>query len=166
MKGVFRWAGRRRQRGVAMSEYLPIVGLIAVMMIGGVGSMGDVLRDQGSKMTQEVAGEDAGHKPPPTRGGGSVDFDTKPPGETDPDEGENSDPDKNDGDQEPDYDKDKDKDKGKESGSGDKDDKGGKDDPSGGGSDGSEDSGNKDEEPAEEDLLESIEQFAKGLWAA
>ncbi|WP_163369633.1 Flp family type IVb pilin [Endozoicomonas acroporae] len=80
MKDVFSRTRKPRQSGVAMSEYLPIVGLIAVLLIGGMGSVGDVLRDQGSKMAQEMAGDDAGHRLPPSNGNGSVDFpsDTSP----------------------------------------------------------------------------------------
>ncbi|WP_422491626.1 Flp family type IVb pilin, partial [Endozoicomonas sp. ALE010] len=163
MKDVFSRTRKRRQSGVAMSEYLPIVGLIAVMLIGGMGSVGDVLRDQGSKMAQEMAGDNAGHRLPPSNGNGSVDFPTDTsPGSGDEEEtpdtggGSGSEPDYGEG-----------PDSGNENGNGDGsggDDDGKPGEQPGGGNDGSGDNSGGNEAPSDEDLIEQIQQFVEGLW--
>ena len=48
--------GKIRQMGQGMSEYLIIVGLIAVAAIGVVGFMGDTVSSQMAGMAQELAG--------------------------------------------------------------------------------------------------------------
>ena len=48
--------GKIRQIGQGMSEYLIIVGLIAVAAIGVVGFMGDTVSSQMAGMAQELAG--------------------------------------------------------------------------------------------------------------
>ncbi|MGO0305786.1 Flp family type IVb pilin [Endozoicomonas acroporae] len=148
MKDVFSRTRKRRQSGVAMSEYLPIVGLIAVMLIGGMGSVGDVLRDQGSKMAQEMAGDDAGHRLPPSNGNGSVDF----PSDTSPGSGDEEEtPDTGGGSgSEPDYGEGPDS--GNENGNGDGsggDDDGKPGEQPGGGNDGSGDNSEGKEAPSD-----------------
>ena len=50
---------QKRQRGQSLSEYLPILGLIAVTSIAVVGTLGSTIRSQVAAMTQELAGMDS-----------------------------------------------------------------------------------------------------------
>ena len=47
---------RKHQRGQSLSEYLLILGLIAVTSIAVVGTLGSTIRSQVAAMTQELAG--------------------------------------------------------------------------------------------------------------
>ena len=49
----------KRQRGQSLSEYLLILGLIAVTSIAVVGTLGSTIRAQVAAMTQELAGQDS-----------------------------------------------------------------------------------------------------------
>lgn len=46
---------QKRQRGQSLSEYLLILGLIAVTSIAVVGTLGSTIRGQVAAMTQELA---------------------------------------------------------------------------------------------------------------
>ncbi len=46
-----------RQIGGAVSEYLPVVGLVATIMITSFANFGDTMRDTGSMASQELAGQ-------------------------------------------------------------------------------------------------------------
>jgi hypothetical protein len=68
---------KRRMLGAAISEYLPILGLIATILIGGVAQYGNEARKQSARMSSELAGIDAplvasngGHTP--GHGGGGI----------------------------------------------------------------------------------------------
>ena len=50
---------QKRQRGQSLSEYLLILGLIAVTSIAVVGTLGSTIRSQVAAMTQELAGMDS-----------------------------------------------------------------------------------------------------------
>lgn len=50
---------QKRQRGQSLSEYLLILGLIAVTSIAVVGTLGSTIRSQVATMTQELAGRDS-----------------------------------------------------------------------------------------------------------
>ena len=50
----------KKSLGQGMTEYIIIVGVIAVAAIGVFGFFGDVLKDQTSGMANELAGGDAG----------------------------------------------------------------------------------------------------------
>ena len=50
---------RKHQRGQSLSEYLLILGLIAVTSIAVVGTLGSTIRSQVAAMTQELAGIDS-----------------------------------------------------------------------------------------------------------
>lgn len=50
--------GHKSQAGQGMSEYLIIVGLIAVACIGVFGFFGDTVSNQMAGMAQEIAGAD------------------------------------------------------------------------------------------------------------
>ncbi|MGB0966292.1 MAG: Flp family type IVb pilin [Litorivicinus sp.] len=49
----------QRQKGQSLSEYLLILGLIAVTSIAVVGTLGSTIRSQVAAMTQELAGMDS-----------------------------------------------------------------------------------------------------------
>lgn len=49
----------RQQKGQSLSEYLLILGLIAVTSIAVVGTLGSTIRAQVAAMTQELAGQDS-----------------------------------------------------------------------------------------------------------
>jgi Flp pilus assembly pilin Flp len=51
-------AGRARQRGQGMTEYIIIVALVAVAAIAVYQYFGQVLRAQTAAMAKEIAGED------------------------------------------------------------------------------------------------------------
>jgi Flp pilus assembly pilin Flp len=48
-----------RQLGQGMSEYLIIVGLVAVCSIGVFGFFGDTIKNQVAAMSRELAGQDS-----------------------------------------------------------------------------------------------------------
>ncbi|MGB0957014.1 MAG: Flp family type IVb pilin [Litorivicinus sp.] len=48
-----------KQKGQSLSEYLLILGLIAVTSIAVVGTLGSTIRAQVAAMTQELAGQDS-----------------------------------------------------------------------------------------------------------
>lgn len=50
---------KRRMLGAAISEYLPILGLIATILVGGVAQYGNEARKQSARMSLELAGIDA-----------------------------------------------------------------------------------------------------------
>lgn len=52
-------AKRKKSFGQGMTEYIIIVGVIAVAAIGVFGYFGDVLKDQTAGMANELAGGDA-----------------------------------------------------------------------------------------------------------
>lgn len=49
----------KRQRGQSLSEYLLILGLVAVTSIAVIGGLGSTVRAQIAAMTQELAGIDS-----------------------------------------------------------------------------------------------------------
>jgi hypothetical protein len=80
---------KRRMLGAAISEYLPILGLIATILIGGVAQYGNEARKQSARMSSELAGIDAplvasngghtpGHGGSGNTGGGQNNY-TSPP---------------------------------------------------------------------------------------
>ncbi|RJG36820.1 hypothetical protein, partial [Motilimonas pumila] len=47
---------KRRQLGAAISEYLPVIGLVVVVAIVAFQMFGSTVRDQSSEITSEMAG--------------------------------------------------------------------------------------------------------------
>lgn len=80
---------KRRMLGAAISEYLPILGLIATILVGGVAQYGNEARKQSARISSELAGIDAplvasngghtsGHGVGGNTSGGQTDY-TSPP---------------------------------------------------------------------------------------